>query len=89
MTEPSWSDLERLPQQAPPRDIEFDQLCAEIFTAPAGKQLLASLRARHFDSPFSPMAPERALLVRIVQQHFVRELETACERGLKANAKPK
>jgi len=29
------------------------------------------------------------LLVLATEQHFVRELELACERGLKANAKPK
>lgn len=87
MSDASWSDLARGQAKAEPVDNEFDGLCAEIFTSGAGKSLIAILRARHFDSPFNPLAPDRALQVRIDRQQFVRELELACERGLKANAK--
>lgn len=84
---PSWSDLNRLPQ--PVVDDEFATLCAQVFTMPSGKALLAALRKRYFDNPGNPLADERALRVRITQQHFVRELELACERGLNASAKRK
>jgi hypothetical protein len=85
MSEPSWNDLGRGQTQAPPADNEFDAACAEVFTSGSGKRLLAVLRKKHFDSPFNPLAPERALALRIGAQHFVRELETACARGLEAN----
>jgi hypothetical protein len=90
MSEPSWNDLSRgQPQAAPKSDNEFDAVCAEVFTSGSGKRLLAALRKKHFDSPFNQLAPDRALQVRIDNQHFVRELEAACERGLAANQKPK
>ena len=66
MSEPSWSDLPSAAasQQAiAPRDPEFDQLCAEIFMSGAGKRLIEMLRARYFESPFSPMAPDRSLRI--------------------------
>jgi hypothetical protein len=91
MTEqpPSWSDLNRAPEPAP-KDDRFSEVCALIFSGGPGRELLAMLRAKHFDSRIDPLADQRALLARIVLQQFVRDLETACERGLqaKANRKP-
>ncbi|MCK1585480.1 hypothetical protein IVB03_39490 [Bradyrhizobium sp. 168] len=87
MTE-SWSDFG--PREAPAQsNSRLNEICARVFTTAAGKELLAELRRQHFETPFSPLAPDRALALRISQQHFVRELELACERGLKANVKPK
>lgn len=83
----SWGDLNKQPQ--PVVDDEFAILCAQVFTAPSGKALLAALRKRYFDNPGNPLAEERALRVRATQQHFIRELELACERGLNASAKKK
>ncbi len=88
MSEPSWNDLEKKAQ--PPKDDHFAELCMRVFTTADGRELLADLRRKHFDSPFEPVtASRRALAVRAANQHFVRELEIACERALKANAKPK
>jgi hypothetical protein len=87
MSEPSWNDFTTTSLKAAPHDSEFDTLCAEVFMGGSGKRLIEMLRARHFDTPFNPLAPERALALRISQQQFVRELELACERGLKANTK--
>lgn len=92
MSEPSWSNFQSgsAVGKAPPVDNEFDAVCAEVFTSGSGKRLLAALRKKHFDTGGNPMADERALRVRSTQQHFVRELEAACERGLEANKrKPK
>ena len=87
MSEASWNTLTAA---APPRpDSEFDAVCADVFTTNSGKKLLALLRKKHFDSPFNQLAPDRALQVRIDNQHFVRDLETARERGLAAAAKQK
>lgn len=84
MTEPSsWSDLERRdpPQPSNPR---FAELCTLVFSAGPGKELLALLRERYFDSPFNPLvAGEPALRVRATQQALIRELETARDRALK------
>lgn len=82
MTEqpPSWGDLHK-PAAEPPRNTRFDELCMQVFTSPAGKELLKELRQKHFDSVANPLADERALRVRITQQQFVRDLEIACERG--------
>lgn len=76
---PSWTDLNK--REAAPADDEFATLCAQVFTSPPGKALLAALRKRYFDSPGNPHAAEPVLRVRATQQHFVRELEIACERG--------
>lgn len=84
MSEPNWNDLER-PQPQAPKDDRFADICARIFTTPDGKELLSELRRKHFDLGGNPLAEDRALRVRATQQHFVRELELACERGL-ANA---
>lgn len=80
----SWDDLAKPgpAAQAPAIDNEFDTLCMHVFTSAPGKLLLASLRKKYFDSPFPPLADERALRLRINQQQFVRELETACERAI-------
>jgi hypothetical protein len=88
MSEPSWNDLNPQPQQ-PPRDNHFDEICMRVFTAADGRELLAMLRRRYFDTGGNDLADDRALRVRIAKQQFVRELELACERSLKANAKPK
>jgi hypothetical protein len=87
----SWSDLSQpgSKQQAPAVDNEFDTLCMQVFTSAPGKLLLAALRKRHFDSHFNPLSPDRALQVRIDNQHFVRELETACDRAVEAISKRK
>jgi hypothetical protein len=88
MSEPSWNDLEK--KASPPKEDRFAELCMRVFTAADGRELLAELRRKHFDSPFEPLtASDRALAIRAANQHFVRELEIACERALKANAKPK
>jgi len=83
MTEPSWNELEKR-QAAEPRDTRFDEACVRVFTSPDGKALLAELRRKYFEHGQNPVADDRALRVQITQQHFVRELERACERGLKA-----
>jgi hypothetical protein len=82
---PSWSDLNAAPAQIA-KDDRFSEVCALIFSGGPGRELLAMLRARHFDSHISPLADQRALAARIVLQQFVRELETACERGLQAKS---
>lgn len=83
----SWNDLAQpgAEARAPKPDNEFDAVCAEVFTSGSGKRLLAALRKRYFEMGGNPLADERALRLRATQQHFVRELETACERGLEAN----
>jgi hypothetical protein len=83
MSEPSWNDLKPAPQ-TPREASEFDILCANVLASGSGRQLLDELRRRHVDRPFNLAASERALLVMATEQHFVRELELACERGLKA-----
>lgn len=86
---PSWSDLNPTPQASHPD--RKGELCAIVFTTPAGKELLSLLRAKHIDRSFNPLADERALRVMATEQHFVRELELARDRGLAAtaNRKPK
>lgn len=84
MTEPNWGDLGGAQPQAPKED-RLSEICARLFTSPDGKELLTELRRRYFENGGNPLAEERALRVRATQQHFVRELELACERGL-ANA---
>jgi hypothetical protein len=84
---PSWNDLE--PQPAAAQEDRLSNLCAMVFTTLSGKELLAELRRKHFDTGGNPLADDRALRVRATQQHFVRELELARDRGLKANTKPK
>jgi hypothetical protein len=87
----SWNDLKQPgpAQPAPVIDNEFDTLCMHVFTSAPGKALLAALRKKHFDSPFNPLSPDRALQARIDNQHFVRELEIACDRAADAIAKRK
>jgi hypothetical protein len=81
--QPSWDDLG--PQKPPePKDDRFTALCAEVFTSPAGKALLEEMRRKYFEQGQNPLADERALRVFVSQQHFVRELERARDRGLKA-----
>lgn len=89
MTEqpPSWSDLNAAPAPVV-KDDRFNEVCALVLSGPPGRELLAMLRARHFDSPINAVAADhRALAARIVLQQFVRELEIACERGLQAKRK--
>lgn len=83
MTEPSWNDLGSQPAAAP-KDDRLAELCAEVFTSSAGKLLLLELRRRYFEQGQNPLADERALRLFVSQQHFVRELERARDRGLKA-----
>lgn len=84
----SWDQLaQHGAEEREPVDNEFDTLCAHVFAGPPGRALLAALRKRYFDAPINPLAPDRALALRINQQQFVRELETACERGLATKAK--
>lgn len=84
----SWDQLAQPDQaRAAEPDNEFDMLCAHVFAGPPGRALIAALRKRYFDAPINPLAPDRALALRINQQQFVRELETACERGLATKAK--
>ena len=85
----SWDDLSQPGgrEQAAKPDNEFDAACAEIFTSGSGKRLLAALRKKHFETPFNILAAEPALRVRATNQQFIRDLETACERGLAAGKK--
>lgn len=83
---PSWSDLN--PQKPEPINSRFDEVCALVFSAGPGKELLSELRKRYFDSHFSPLAVEAALRVRSTEQRVVRDLEQACERGLAAKKRP-
>ena len=88
----SWDDLQKLGAIKPtPADNEFETLCMQVFGSAPGRLLLAALRRKYFDAPMNQLADERALRLRINQQQFVRELETACERGTAAlaNRKPK
>lgn len=89
MNDRSWDSLQQPggAPKGPQPDAEFAILCAQVFTAPSGKALLAALRKRYFDNPGNPLAAEPALRVRATQQHFIRELELACERGLAAPKK--
>lgn len=82
MSEPSWDDLER-PQAQPPKEDRLAALCAEVFTSPSGKELLAELRRKYIDRNVNPLADERALRVIMAEQHLVRDLELARDRGLK------
>lgn len=78
----SWNDVG--PQQAlGPTEDRLSEICAQVFTTPAGKELLVELRKKYFELGGNPMAEERALRVRATQQQFVRDLELACDRGLK------
>lgn len=81
----SWDELEKAVRPAAPN--RFEEVCALVFSAGPGKELLALLRTKYFDAPMNGLADERALRLRINQQQFVRDLETACERGL--TRKPK
>jgi hypothetical protein len=86
VSEPNWNDLAghgNATKAAQP-DNEFDSLCASLFNSGNGKRLLAILRKKHFDTGGSPLADERVLRVRAAHQQFVRDLETAAERGLAA-----
>lgn len=87
MSEPSWSDLGRQPARTPRENTEFDILCANVFGSGSGRALLDELRRRHIDRPMNPLADDRALRVLATEQHFVRALELACERGLKPKPK--
>lgn len=81
----SWSDLDRQhPSQ--PKEDRFAILCAQVFTQPSGRELLAELRRKYIDRPMNPLADERALRVLAAEQHFVRELELARDRGVKAKS---
>jgi hypothetical protein len=84
MTEPSWNDLNRTEPE--PREDRLGDICARVFTTPAGKELLAELRRRYFENAIPPTISEPALRVRAAQQHLIRELEIARDRGLKAAA---
>lgn len=87
MSEASWRDFERLPQIAVrSANPELDAACARIFISPDGKTLLEELRRKYFDDFGNDLADDRALRVRIAKQQFVRELETARDRGLAAAA---
>jgi hypothetical protein len=86
MSEPSWNDLKPAPP-TPREASEFDILCANVLATGSGRQLLDELRRRHVERPMNLQASDRALLVLATEQHFVRELELACERGLKAKPK--
>jgi hypothetical protein len=83
---PSWSDLRATEPQVQQPD-RLSEICASVFTTTSGKDLLKELRRRYFENVGSPLADERALRVRATQQHFIRDLELACERGLKAAAR--
>lgn len=86
MSEPkSWSDLEKH-QAAAPKDDRVAELCAEIFTGPAGKELLALWRKRWFDLGDNPLAHPDGLRVRAATQHFINEIDRARDRGLKPKA---
>lgn len=87
MSEPSWSDLQRPSPKSSAADNEFDALCARMFITADGKELLASLRRKHFEHGGNPLADERALRVRAAQQQFVRDIEIARDRGLAAAVK--
>ena len=83
MSDPkSWNDLSS-GQPAPPKDDRIADLCAEVFTSPAGKELLALWRRRWFDLGDNPLADERALRARAAIQHFLNEIDRARDRGLK------
>lgn len=81
MSEPNWNDLNRQPVAAP-RDDRLAQLCAEVFTTPGGKELLAEWRRRWFELGDSPYADERALRVRAGIQHFLNEIDRKRDAGL-------
>lgn len=90
MSEASWDEFkEQTLAKVPVSDSQLDAICARLFTSGDGKMLLAELRKIYFDAPFSPIADERALRVRAAQQHFIRQLEIACQRGLNAVSRPK
>lgn len=89
MSDPSWDNFVQREERGERAPSRLDEICAQLFTTPDGRELLIELRKLHFDSIQSPLADERALRVRIARQHFVRELELARDRGLAAAANRK
>lgn len=88
---PNWSEFDHhAPVSAPTPDADFDALAATALGGGAGAQLLSQLRQRYIERAENPLTTEAALRVRVTQQQFVRELETAVQRGLAARkTKPK
>lgn len=83
MNEPAnWNDLDR--QQPVPKADRIAELCAEVFTSPAGKELLAEWRRLHFEAGDNPVMDDKTLRVRAAKQHFINEIERKRDVGLKA-----
>jgi hypothetical protein len=83
MSDPSWNDLAKHGAPKPaPADSEFDALCASLLNSGNGKRLIELLRKKHFDTGGNALADERALRVRVANQQFIRDLESAAARGL-------
>jgi len=89
---PNWSEFEqrRGSDPTPRNDADFDSIVATALTTIGGRALLEALRARYIERPENPLGTEASLRVRVTQQQFIRDLEAACERGVKARkAEPK
>lgn len=84
MNEPNWGNFEQRRTSAAPEtpDQDFDEICALALSGLAGAQLIAALRLRYIDRTENPNAVESVLRVRVTQQQFVRDLESARDRGL-------
>lgn len=80
----SWGDLER-PQYEPPKPSRLDAVCAELLTGSLGQEFLKLLRHQHFETGGNSHGTEAELRVRIANQMFIRNLESARDRGLAAN----
>jgi hypothetical protein len=89
MSEPHWGNLRQpgTTEQSAKPDNEFDAVCAEVFTSGSGKRLLAALRKKHFELGGNARAEERDLRIRVTNQQFIHDLESACARGLAAGKK--
>lgn len=95
MATPTWNDLQRSDQQQParpsPSALRHDELCALVFSAGHGRELIDLLRARHVERRLPPGAPDAILREVEAVRGFILDLERARDRGLETikNAKAK
>lgn len=87
----NWDEFEKArPQpQRGEKQRRFDELCAAVFSAGSGPELLRLMRALTIDARAPTGASEAVLREREAVRNFVFEIERARERGLAETAKPK
>lgn len=88
----TWDQLSTTAKPPAPAEApdahRYNDLCAAVFTSAAGKELMILMRARTIEMRSRPGAPEAELREHEAMRRFVADIETACERGLKARTKP-